>query len=100
MVQVGTNTTTAAPAEFALLLQFRHDVGIGGIAVDVPFLRPARLLRRGRACAAKSLAALLFAGLPTCHGACLGTSAALERSARLNPAKLISSQVSPYIRPV
>jgi hypothetical protein len=65
-----------------------------------PFLRPAGLLRRVRACAAKSLAALLFAELPARHGACLGTGAALERSARLNPAILISRRDSPYIQPI
>jgi hypothetical protein len=63
-------------------------------------LRPAGLLRRVRACAAKSLAALLFARLPARHGACLGTGAALERSARLNPDILISRPDSPYIQPV
>jgi len=53
-------------------------------------LRPARLLRRVRAPAAKSLAAVLFARLPARHGACLGTGAPLERSARFNPDILIS----------
>ena len=65
-----------------------------------PLLRPTGVLRRVRACAAKSLAALLFAGLPACHGASLGARAALERSARLNPAILISRRDSPYIQPV
>ena len=65
-----------------------------------PFLRSTRLLRRVRACATKSLAAFLFAGLPACHGACLGTGAALERGARLNPDILISRMDSPYIQPV
>jgi hypothetical protein len=60
-----------------------------------PFLRPARLLRRVRACAAKSLAALLFARLPACHGARLGTGTSLERSARLNPDILISRWTRP-----
>ena len=35
MVQVGTDTTTAATAEFALSLQFRYNVGIGGVAIDI-----------------------------------------------------------------
>jgi hypothetical protein len=48
-----------------------------------PFLRPAGLLRGVRACAAKSLAAILFARLPACHGACLGTGAALETGTHL-----------------
>jgi hypothetical protein len=54
------------------------------------WLRPARLLRGNRAHTAKSLTALLFARLPARHGACLGTGAALERGARLNPDILIS----------
>src|ERR1700693_3884627 len=58
-------------------------------------LRPARLLRRNRAHATKSLTALLFQRLPTRHGACLGTGAALERGARLNPDILILRWDSP-----
>jgi hypothetical protein len=42
-----------------------------------PLLRPARLLREIRAPAAKSLAALLLAGVPARHGARLGAGAAL-----------------------
>jgi len=42
-------------------------------------LRPARLLRKVRARTAKSLATLLFPGVPACAGACPGTGAALER---------------------
>ena len=48
-------------------------------------LRPARLLRGIRARAAKSLAALLLAGVPACAGARPRAGAALERGARLNP---------------
>lgn len=54
-----------------------------------PLLRPARLLREVRAPAAKSLATLLFAGMPARHGARLGAGAALAASARLNPDILI-----------
>jgi len=46
-------------------------------------LRPARLLRKLRAGAAKSLATILLAGMPACAGARPGTGAALERSAHL-----------------
>ncbi len=53
------------------------------------WLRPARLLRGIRAPAAKSLATLLFAGLPAGAGAGSGTGAALETGARLNPDILI-----------
>ena len=59
------------------------------------WLRPARLLRGNRAHTAKSLTALLFADLPARHGACLGTRAALERGARLNPDILISRWTRP-----
>jgi len=48
-----------------------------------PFLRPSRLLRGIRACAAKSFAALLLARLPARSGARPGTGAALEASAHL-----------------
>ena len=54
-----------------------------------PLLRPAGLLRRIRAAAAKSLAALLFARVPARVGARPGTGAALETSARFNPEILI-----------
>jgi len=54
-----------------------------------PFLRPARLLRGIRACAAKSLTTLLLARLPARAGARPGTGAALETGARLNPEILI-----------
>jgi hypothetical protein len=47
------------------------------------FVRPARLLRELRAPAAKSLTALLFAGMPAGAGARARARAALERSARL-----------------
>lgn len=53
------------------------------------FVRPARLLREIRAPAAKSLATLLFAGLPARHGARLGSRTALAASARLGPDILI-----------
>jgi hypothetical protein len=46
-------------------------------------LRPARLLRRIRAAAAKSLAALLFTGVPASTGAGSRSGAALETEARL-----------------
>ena len=49
------------------------------------FVRPARLLREVRAPAAKSLTALLFAGMPAGAGARARAGAALERGARLNP---------------
>jgi hypothetical protein len=35
VVQVRTGTTATPTSEFALLLQFRHDLGIRGVAVDV-----------------------------------------------------------------
>jgi hypothetical protein len=47
------------------------------------FLRPSRLLRGIRACAAKSLAALLFARVPARAGARPRTRAALETGAPL-----------------
>lgn len=46
-------------------------------------LRPARLLRAIRAPAAKSFAALLFAGVPASAGAGPGAGAALETGAHL-----------------
>jgi Bacteriophage Lambda NinG protein len=49
------------------------------------FVRPARLLREVRAPTAKSLTALLFAGMPAGAGARARAGAALERGARLNP---------------
>ena len=51
------------------------------------FVRPAGLLRKIHARAAKSLATLLFANLPACAGARPRTGAAVERSAHL---------ISPY----
>ena len=63
-------------------------------------LRPAGLLRRIRAAAAKSLAALLFARVPARVGARPGTGAALETSARFNPEILIVRRRSAYIQPV
>src|SRR6266571_2005815 len=65
-----------------------------------PLLRPARLLRKLRTPAAKSLAALLLAGLPARAGARPKTGAALARGARLNPDILIRWRHSPYIQPV
>jgi len=50
-----------------------------------PILRPARLLRRNCAPAAKSLTTLLFAGMPGCAGTRPKARAALERSADLAP---------------
>ncbi len=47
-------------------------------------LRPAGMLRRLRPPAAKSLAALLFAGMPARCGASAGARAALETSAYLS----------------
>jgi hypothetical protein len=47
------------------------------------FVRPARLLRGIRGGAAKSLATLLFAGVPACAGARSRTGAALETGAYL-----------------
>jgi hypothetical protein len=35
VVPVRTGTTVTPTTQFALLLQFRHDLGIGGIAIDV-----------------------------------------------------------------
>jgi hypothetical protein len=55
-------------------------------------LRPARLLRGDRTHTAKSVTAILFARMPASDGACLGTGAALERGARLNPDILICRQ--------
>jgi hypothetical protein len=46
-------------------------------------LRPTRVLRAIRAPAAKSFAALLFAGLPASTGASHGAGAALERGTHL-----------------
>ena len=62
-------------------------------------LRPARLLRGDRTHTAKSLTAVLFARMPACDGACLGTGAALERGTRLNPDILIHWLNLAYIRP-
>jgi hypothetical protein len=45
-------------------------------------LRPARLLRMLRALAAIATATVLLAGVPACHGACLGTRAALAQEVR------------------
>lgn len=64
------------------------------------FLRPARLLREVRAPAAKSLATLLFPGVPTRPGARLGAGAALAADARVNPDILIRRRRSSYIQPV
>jgi hypothetical protein len=63
-------------------------------------VRPAGLLRKLRAPAAISFAALLLAGLPARHGTRLGAGAALERGARLNPDILIHRRRRPYIQPV
>jgi hypothetical protein len=65
-----------------------------------PFLRPARLLRKIRAPAAKSLAALLLACVPACAGARAGPGAALETGARFNPEILNYRCRRPYIQPV
>jgi hypothetical protein len=65
-----------------------------------PLLRPAGLLRRIRACAAKSLTTLLFAGVPACAGARPRAGAALETGARLNPEILIRRRRWLYIQPV
>src|SRR5947209_19002529 len=54
-----------------------------------PFVRPARLLREIRTPAAKSFAALLLGAVPARAGARPRTGAALETSARFNPAILI-----------
>jgi len=64
------------------------------------WLRPAGLLPEIRAAAAKSLATLLFAGVPARHGARLGAGAALAAGARLNPDILIQRLRWPYIQPV
>src|SRR5215467_6252187 len=37
VVQVRTGTTPTPTTKFALLLQFRHHLGIGGVAVDVDY---------------------------------------------------------------
>lgn len=63
-------------------------------------MRPAGLLRRIRAGAAKSLTALLLARLSARHGARLGAGATLAAGARLNPGILIPRQHWPYIQPV
>jgi hypothetical protein len=47
------------------------------------FVRPAGLLRGLRACAAKSLAALLFARVPARDGTCAGAGAEVETGAHL-----------------
>jgi hypothetical protein len=65
-----------------------------------PFLRPARLLRGIRACAAESVAALLLTSLPAGVGAGPGPGASLETGAGLNPEVLIQGWRSPYIQPV
>ncbi len=65
-----------------------------------PLLRPAGLLRRICACAAKSLTTLLLAVVPARHGARLGAGAALAAGARLNPDILIHRLRWPYIQPV
>ena len=64
------------------------------------FLRPARLLRGNRAAAAKSLAALLLAGVPACAGTRSRAGAALETGARFSPEILIRRRRWPYIQPV
>ncbi len=64
------------------------------------FLRPARLLRGIRGCAAKSLTALLLAGLSARAGARSGTGAEVETGARFNPEILIRRRCAPYIQPV
>lgn len=65
-----------------------------------PLLRPTRLLREIRAPEAKSLAALLLAGMPARAGARPRTGAALETGARFNPEILIFRRRVPYIQPV
>ena len=65
-----------------------------------PFLRPAGLLGGIRARAAKSLTALLLAGLPAGAGAGSGTGAEVETGARFNPEILIRRRCAPYIQPV
>ena len=64
------------------------------------FVRPARLLRKIPAPAAKSLATLLLTGVPACAGARPRAGAALARGARLNPDILIHRRPSAYIQPV
>ena len=63
-------------------------------------LRPARLLRGIRACAAKSLTTLLLTRLPARAGARPRTGAALETGSRFNPEILIRRPRWPYIQPV
>jgi len=63
-------------------------------------LRPARLLRGIRACAAKSFTALLFAGVPAGAGARPRPGAALETGTRFNPEILIGWRRLAYIQPV
>ena len=63
-------------------------------------LRSARMLRGIRACAAKSLTALLLTRLPARAGARPGTGAALEGGARLNRYILIHPSALAYIQPV
>jgi hypothetical protein len=65
-----------------------------------PFLRPARLLRGIRMCAAKSLTTLLLTRLPARCGARPRPGAALETGARFNPEILIRRRCSPYSQPV
>ena len=65
-----------------------------------PFVRPAGLLRGIRACAAKSLTALLLGGVPAGAGARPGPGAEVETSARFNPEILIRQRRWPYIQPV
>src|SRR5207253_6387589 len=60
-----------------------------------PFLRPSRLLRGIRACAAKSLATLLLARVPARGGARSGPGAAVETGARCNPEILIVRRGGP-----
>jgi hypothetical protein len=45
VVQVRTGTTPTPTAQFALLLQFRHNLGIGSVAIDVDH-PGARVTRR------------------------------------------------------
>ena len=63
-------------------------------------LRPARLLRGIRVCAAKSLTTLLLACLPARSGARSRPGAALETGTRFNPEILIRRRCAPYIQPV
>jgi hypothetical protein len=62
------------------------------------FVRPAGLLRQVRAAAAKSLTALLLAGVPARAGARPRTGAALETGARFHPEILIRQRHWPYIQ--